>query len=134
VRRGGAWGAVSHPEDLFHRERLSRFLASLLHDRGAVRLKGLMRVGKKTWVKVNETAPGAAGGVQGDGAAAVDAVPPPPPPPPALAEVAYRRDSRVEVIFDRPVTEEDATALEQGLRGCLLDPLFESNPFASGGL
>lgn len=70
---------------VFDRHRLARLLACL--GPRVLRLKGIWRVGRKTWVTL--------GPQQGRGQGSV-----------ALAEVAYRRDSRMEVILSSLGSEE----------------------------
>lgn len=92
---------------VFDRQRLARLLASL--GPRVLRLKGIWRVGQKTWVTLGAQEAGL-GGV-------------------ALAEVAYRRDSRMEVIIlsspegpeaPPPTAEEDA-GLAAGVTAALGD-------------
>lgn len=84
-----------HPRDIFHQDRLHRFL--VLAHQHAQRVKGVLRVSPKTWVSA------AAGGggqsapkVQGPQAGEI-----------VLQEVAYRRDSRLEVIVSLPASGRD---------------------------
>lgn len=80
---------VFHPDDVFRRLRLLRFLE--LCQQAVPRVKGIFRVSPKTWVSAS------AGVAAGEG-------------PVQLQEVAYRRDSRLELIVPLAAAQEGQAA------------------------
>jgi len=100
---------IFHRDCIFDRSRLQALLQLLVPR--TLRLKGVLRVASATWVAVS-AAPGAAPTAREQDAPAPssEAASSSQPPPPAaaaaaaapveLSEIAYRRDSRVEMIID----------------------------------
>lgn len=76
----------------------------------AVRLKGVFRAGPATWVSVSTAAIAAP-----PGGAAV-------PPAVELRPIAYRRDSRVEVILSTPSSSRSGASVEQQAASLSLEP------------
>lgn len=83
---------IFHRDCIFDKSRLQALLR-LLEPR-TLRLKGVFRVSSKTWVAIS-AAPAAAAA-----ASLADAAPSSQPAAAQLSEIAYRRDSRAEVIID----------------------------------
>ncbi|KAL4451816.1 hypothetical protein ABPG75_007478 [Micractinium tetrahymenae] len=118
-----ACGWILHRDCVFNRARLQALLQALLPR--VLRLKGVFRVSPKLWVAVSAAPTPAAGGSSSSSSSDCNSSghagsssgvqhEKPEPPPVELREIAYRRDSRVEVILDTAAAAALAAAAAEG--------------------